>query len=107
MKALLDITESGDPLHAQLMYNFSILFHSTDLQLGSASQCFAAKQDGVVDLQHGQGNRVYALSMHITGSIWKVLWVHARAELGFKRIWEISGTDFHQSHNAILYSMNK
>lgn len=53
MKALLDITESGDPLHAQLMYNFSILFHSTDLQLGSASQCFAAKQDGVLDLQHG------------------------------------------------------
>lgn len=45
MKALLDITESGDPLHAQLMYNFSILFHSTDLQLGSASQCFAAKQE--------------------------------------------------------------
>lgn len=42
IKALLDSRESGDSLHAQVMYNFSILFHNTNLQLGSASQCFAA-----------------------------------------------------------------
>lgn len=114
-KAFLGKREVADALDLQLIYSFFMLFHNAKLE--SASQWFAAKQEGCtmrysLRSQPRQRNREHAFSIQSTDSNWKGLRARGRTELEVKRIWEIgcNGLNFfiYSCHLIILlYQLHK